>query len=238
MFDIDLISVWFSGKNYWWVNFLWLFDLELIDLLVEVLIVVIWIFGGYCVWQSGIDMVIVGGVLVVLVSGEQVVDVELIDCFMVVVGIVLQVYIYLVYGGVDNLCELYVFLCDIVLMIGFGFMLLVVILIWGVLECLDVGKIGLMIVVFYYCVQYLVGNIGYVEVLCWVIEDVGGCLLLFYCVLLCIVELWLLERFGGVDVMVVIVLVVGGVKLVVVLVGGDDDSWNVEYLVVLDILIL
>lgn len=96
-------------------------DLELTDLLAEASIVVIRILGGYRAWQSGIDTVIAGGVPAVLVSGEQAADAELTDRSTVAAGTALQAHIYLAHGGVDNLRELHAFLCDTVLMTGFGF---------------------------------------------------------------------------------------------------------------------
>lgn len=119
--DTDLISARSSGKNYRWANPSRLSDLELTDLLAEASIVVIRILGGYRAWQSGIDTVIAGGVPAVLVSGEQAADAELTDRSTVAAGTALQAHIYLAHGGVDNLRELHAFLCDTVLMTGFGF---------------------------------------------------------------------------------------------------------------------
>lgn len=132
--DTDLISARSSGKNYRWANPSRLSDLELTDLLAEASIVVIRILGGYRAWQSGIDTVIAGGVPAVLVSGEQAADAELTDRSTVAAGTALQAHIYLAHGGVDNLRELHAFLCDTVLMTGFGFTPPVATPTWGVLE--------------------------------------------------------------------------------------------------------
>ncbi len=140
--DTDLISARSSGKNYRWANPSRLSDLELTDLLAEASIVVIRILGGYRAWQSGIDTVIAGGVPAVLVSGEQAADAELTDRSTVAAGTALQAHIYLAHGGVDNLRELHAFLCDTVLMTGFGFTPPVATPTWGVLERPDAGKTG------------------------------------------------------------------------------------------------
>ncbi|WP_172669606.1 cobaltochelatase subunit CobN, partial [Mycobacterium tuberculosis] len=172
--DTDLISARSSGKNYRWANPSRLSDLELTDLLAEASIVVIRILGGYRAWQSGIDTVIAGGVPAVLVSGEQAADAELTDRSTVAAGTALQAHIYLAHGGVDNLRELHAFLCDTVLMTGFGFTPPVATPTWGVLERPDAGKTGPTIAVLYYRAQHLAGNTGYVEALCRAIEDAGG----------------------------------------------------------------
>lgn len=156
--DTDLISARSSGKNYRWANPSRLSDLELTDLLAEASIVVIRILGGYRAWQSGIDTVIAGGVPAVLVSGEQAADAELTDRSTVAAGTALQAHIYLAHGGVDNLRELHAFLCDTVLMTGFGFTPPVATPTWGVLERPDAGKTGPTIAVLYYRAQHLAGN--------------------------------------------------------------------------------
>ncbi|WP_172672822.1 cobaltochelatase subunit CobN, partial [Mycobacterium tuberculosis] len=179
--DTDLISARSSGKNYRWANPSRLSDLELTDLLAEASIVVIRILGGYRAWQSGIDTVIAGGVPAVLVSGEQAADAELTDRSTVAAGTALQAHIYLAHGGVDNLRELHAFLCDTVLMTGFGFTPPVATPTWGVLEHPDAGKTGPTIAVLYYRAQHLAGNTGYVEALCRAIEDAGGRPLPLYC---------------------------------------------------------
>lgn len=236
--DTDLISARSSGKNYRWANPSRLSDLELTDLLAEASIVVIRILGGYRAWQSGIDTVIAGGVPAVLVSGEQAADAELTDRSTVAAGTALQAHIYLAHGGVDNLRELHAFLCDTVLMTGFGFTPPVATPTWGVLERPDAGKTGPTIAVLYYRAQHLAGNTGYVEALCRAIEDAGGRPLPLYCASLRTAEPRLLERLGGADAMVVTVLAAGGVKPAAASAGGDDDSWNVEHLAALDIPIL
>ncbi|WP_079010656.1 cobaltochelatase subunit CobN, partial [Mycobacterium tuberculosis] len=236
--DTDLISARSSGKNYRWANPSRLSDLELTDLLAEASIVVIRILGGYRAWQSGIDTVIAGGVPAVLVSGEQAADAELTDRSTVAAGTALQAHIYLAHGGVDNLRELHAFLCDTVLMTGFGFTPPVATPTWGVLERPDAGKTGPTIAVLYYRAQHLAGNTGYVEALCRAIEDAGGRPLPLYCASLRTAEPRLLERLGGADAMVVTVLAAGGVKPAATSAGGDDDSWNVEHLAALDIPIL
>jgi cobaltochelatase CobN len=162
--DTDLISARSSGKNYRWANPSRLSETELPDLLAEVSIVVVRILGGYRAWQSGIDMVIAGGIPTVLVSGEQAADAELTGLSSVAAGIAVQTHIYLAHGGVDNLRQLHAFLSDTVLMTGFGFTPPVVTPTWGVLERPNAGYAeGPTIAVLYYRAQHLAGNTAYIE---------------------------------------------------------------------------
>ena len=79
------------------------------------------ILGGYRAWQDHIDTIARVGVPTVLVSGEQSPDAELMDHSTVPAGTAMQAHMYLAHGGVDNLRQLHAFLCDAVLMTGFGF---------------------------------------------------------------------------------------------------------------------
>ena len=234
--DTDLITARASGKNYRWANPSRLSDDELPDLL-DVDVAVVRILGGYRAWQPGIDMVIASGVPTVLVSGEQAADAELTDRSTVPAGTALQAHIYLAHGGVDNLRQLHAFLCDTVLMTGFGFAPPAETPTWGVLERPDSSNTGPTIAVLYYRAQHLAGNTGYVEALCRAIEAAGGRPLPVYCASLRTAEPELLDTLRQADAMVVTVLAAGGVTPATAAAGGDD-SWNVEHLATLDIPIL
>ncbi|MGH3531237.1 MAG: cobaltochelatase subunit CobN, partial [Mycobacterium sp.] len=236
--DTDLITARGSAANYRWANPARLLPGELGGLLEDADLVVVRILGGYRAWQDGIDTVLASGVPAVVVSGEQSPDADLIERSTVPAGVALQAHIYLAQGGVPNLRQLHAFLCDTVLMTGFGFTPPVSTPTWGVLERPDCARSGPTIAVLYYRAQQLAGNTGYVEALCRAIEAVGGRPLPLYCASLRSTEPDMLETLRGADAMVVTVLAAGGVKPAAASAGGDDDSWNVEHLAALDIPIL
>ncbi|MGH3551486.1 MAG: cobaltochelatase subunit CobN, partial [Mycobacterium sp.] len=236
--DTDLITARGSAANYRWANPARLLPGELGGLLEDADLVVVRILGGYRAWQDGIDTVLASGVPAVVVSGEQSPDADLIERSTVPAGVALQAHIYLAQGGVPNLRQLHAFLCDTVLMTGFGFTPPVNTPTWGVLERPDCARSGPTIAVLYYRAQQLAGNTGYVEALCRAIEAVGGRPLPLYCASLRSTEPDMLETLRGADAMVVTVLAAGGVKPAAASAGGDDDSWNVEHLAALDIPIL
>ena len=93
----------------------------------------------------------------------------------------MQAHIYLAQGGVDNLRQLHAFLCDTVLMTGFGFAPPVSHPDWGILERASTNDDGPTIAVLYYRAQQLAGNTGYVEALCRAIEHAGGRALPVFC---------------------------------------------------------
>jgi cobaltochelatase CobN len=235
--DTDLITVRASGRNYRWANPSRLVTGELPDLLTGVDIAVIRILGGYRAWQDGIDTVVASGVPTVVVSGEQTPDAELMGHSTVSAGVALQAHVYLAQGGVENLRQLQAFLCDTVLMTGFGFTPPVTIPNWGVLDRPDVGA-GPTIAVLYYRAQQLAGNTGYIEALCCAIEDAGGRPLPVYCASLRTAEPEMLAVLRTADAMITTVLAAGGATPATASAGGNDDSWNVAHLAALDIPIL
>ena len=132
--DTDLITARASGAQYRWANPSRLVDGELTELLDGADLVVVRILGGYRSWQDGIDAVVGSGVPTVVVSGEQAPDADLMSHSTVPAGVAVQAHIYLAQGGVENLRQLHAFLCDTVLMTGFGFAPPAIIPNWGVLE--------------------------------------------------------------------------------------------------------
>ena len=70
----------------------------------------------------------------VVVSGEQTPDAELMGHSTTPAGVALQSHVYLAQGGVENLRQLHAFLCDTLLMTGFGFSPPATTPNWGVLE--------------------------------------------------------------------------------------------------------
>ena len=236
--DTDLITARASGAQYRWANPSRLVDGELSEQLDGADLVVVRILGGYRSWQDGIDTVVGSGVPTVVVSGEQAPDADLMSHSTVPAGVALQAHVYLAQGGVDNLHQLHAFLCDTVLMTGFGFGPPASVPNWGVLERSSSTTDGPTIAVLFYRAQQLAGNTGYVEALCSAIEDAGGRALPVYCASLRTAEPDMLDLLKSADAMVTTVLAAGGAVPATVSAGGSDDTWNVAHLAALDIPIL
>ncbi|HEX2400913.1 MAG TPA: cobaltochelatase subunit CobN [Mycobacterium sp.] len=236
--DTDLITARASGARYRWANPSRLVDGELAELLAGADIAVVRILGGYRAWQDGIDTVVASGVPTVVVSGEQSPDADLMGHSTTPGGVALQTHIYLAQGGVGNLRQLHAFLCDTLLMTGFGFAPPVTTPSWGVLDRQTRGDEGPTIAVLYYRAQHLAGNTAYVEALCHAIEEAGGRPLPVFCASLRTAEPELLDVLGSADAMVTTVLAAGGATPAAVTAGGNDDTWNVAHLAALDIPIL
>ncbi|MGV0837914.1 cobaltochelatase subunit CobN [Mycolicibacterium thermoresistibile] len=236
--DTDLITARASGAAYRWANPSRLVDGELDDLLTGVDIAVVRILGGYRAWQDGIDTVVASGVPTVVVSGEQTPDAELMGHATTPQGVALQTHIYLAQGGTENLANLYAFLCDTVLMTGFGFEPPSTTPTWGVLDRPAGRADGPTIAVLYYRAQHLAGNTAYVDALCEAIEAAGGRALPVYCASLRTAEAELLELLGTADALITTVLAAGGAVPAEVTAGGADDGWNVAHLAALDLPIL
>lgn len=261
--DTDLITARAADESYRWANPTRLPAGALEELLDGVGVVVVRVLGGYRALRTTIDTVVASGVPAVLVSGEQAPDADLIRRSTVPAGIALQTHIYLAQGGVANLRQLHAFVCDTVLMTGFGFAPPADIPSWGVLDRVCSTASGCpgcpggvacfagmesaraavpadapTVAVLYYRAQQLAGNTAYIEALCCAIERAGARPLPVYCTSLRTPEPELLELLGGVDAMVVTVLAAGAAVPAMVTAGGDDDSWDVTHLAALDIPIL
>jgi cobaltochelatase CobN len=236
--DTDLITARASGADYRCANPARLLVEDLPALLDGVDVAVARILGGYRAWQDGIDTVLASGVPVVVVSGEQAPDPDLMKRSTVPAGIAVQAHQYLAQGGTENLASLHAFLSDTVLMTGMGFDPPVVIPTWGAPERPARTRGGPTVAVLYYRAQQLAGNTAYVEALCRAVEDAGGRALPLYCASLRTAEPGLLAELARADAMVVTVLAAGGTRPAEAAAGGNDDSWNVEHLAALDIPIL
>jgi cobaltochelatase CobN len=236
--DTDLITARASDVGYRWANPSRLVDGELDELVAAADVVVVRILGGYRAWQDGIDAVAARGVPTVVVSGEQAPDAELMGHSTTPAGVALQAHVYLANGGVENLRQLHAFLCDTLLMTGFGFAPPVVTPNWGVLERATADPEGPTVAVLYYRAQHLAGNTGYVEALCRAVEAVGGTPLPVFCASLRTADRALLQLLGTADALVTTVLAAGGSTPATASAGGDDDTWNVAHLAALDIPIL
>ena len=236
--DTDLITARATGAGYRWANPSRLVDGELSELVGLADIVVVRILGGYRAWQDGIDFLEAGAVPTVVVSGEQSPDAELMGHSTTPAGVALQAHVYLAQGGVENLRQLHAFLCDTLLMTGFGFAPPATTENWGVLERASVDHTGPTIAVLYYRAQHLAGNTGYVEALCDAIEAAGGRPLPVFCASLRTADAELLKLLGTADALVTTVLAAGGSTPASASAGGVDDAWNVAHLAALDVPIL
>ena len=260
--DTDLITARASDAGYRWANPTRLAEGQLAELLDGAAVVVVRVLGGYRALPKTIDTVIASRVPAVVVSGEQAPDADLMERSTVPAGIAVQAHTYLAEGGVANLGQLHDFLCDTVLMTGYGFSPPAATPAWGMLErscttgagcpsgtpCFPAQSMAAAraalpadaprIAVLYYRAQQLAGNTAYVEALCCAIERAGGRPVPVYCTSLRTPEPELLELLRGVDAMVVTVLAAGAAVPAAVTAGGDDDSWNVKHLAALDIPIL
>ena len=261
--DTDLITARASAAGFRWANPTRLAAGQLSELLDGAAVVVVRVLGGYRALQNTIDTVIASGVPAVVVSGEQAPDADLMERSTVPAGIAVQAHIYLAEGGVANLGHLHDFLCDTVLMTGYGFSPPAATPPWGILDRVCSTASGCpgcpggaacfpdmvaaraavpvdapTIAVLYYRAQQLAGNTAYVEALCCAIERAGGRPLPVYCTSLRTPGEDLLALLSGVDAMVVTVLAAGAAVPAAVTAGGDDDSWNVKHLAALDIPIL
>jgi cobaltochelatase CobN len=256
--DTDLITARACGADYRWANPSRLGDSlgnslgdsardsELAELLDGADIAVVRLLGGYRAWPDGIDTLIARGIPVVVVSGEQAPDADLMQRSTVPAGIAVQTHTYLAQGGVENLRQLHAFLCDTVLMTGFGFAPPAATPTWGVPDrrcdgcdgCATLAGDRPTIAILYYRAQELAGNTDYIRALCSAIKQAGGRPLPVYCTSLRNPPDDLLELLAGVDAMVVTVLAAGGATPAAVGAGGDDGSWDVKHLAALDIPIL
>lgn len=236
--DTDLTTARASGAQYRWANPTRLVAGELTELLDGADCVVVRILGGYRAWEDGIAAVVASGVPAVVVSGEQAPDAELMRRSTTPAGVALQAHIYLAQGGVENLRRLHAFLCDTILMTGFGFAPPESTPEWGVLERDAADVNGPTVAVLYYRAQHLAGNTGYVDALCSAIEHAGGQPLPVFCASLRTAPAELLDTLEAADAMVTTVLAAGGATPASVGAGGNDDTWDVAHLAALDIPIL
>ncbi len=236
--DSDLIAARAGGAAYRWANPSRLVEGELSELLTGSDVVLVRILGGYRAWPDGIDAVLASGLPTVVVSGEQAPDADLMRRSTVPAGVAVQAHSYLAQGGVDNLRQLHAFLCDTLLMTGFGFAPPAATPTWGILERPAPSSDGPTIAVLYYRAQQLAGNTAYVEALCAAIEAAGGRPLPVFCTSLRNPEAELMQLLETADAMVVTVLAAGSARPASVGAGGDDDAWDVRHLAALDVPIL
>ncbi|MGW7222478.1 cobaltochelatase subunit CobN [Streptomyces sp. NPDC054826] len=210
---------------------------DLPALLDGVSLVVVRLLGGLRAWQEGLDLLLADGRPVVVLTGEQAPDAQLMAASTVPVGIAAEAHAYLAHGGPANLEQLARFLSDTVLLTGHGFDPPAPAPTWGPLDRASRGE-GPLVAVLYYRAHHMSGNTAFVDALCSAIEDAGGRALPLYVASLRAPEPELIDALGAADAIVTTVLAAGGTRPAEASAGGDDESWDAGALAALDVPIL
>ncbi|AIA04584.1 cobaltochelatase subunit CobN [Streptomyces noursei] len=213
---------------------------ELPGLLEGTDLVVVRLLGGIRAWQDGLDVLLAAGQHrpVVVLTGEQAPDAQLMEASTVPVGIAAEAHAYLAHGGPANLSQLACFLSDTVLLSGHGFEPPAAAPSWGPLERPASEATGPTVGVLYYRAHHMSGNTRFIHDLCDQVERAGGRPLPLYVASLRAPEPELIEELRAADVIVTTVLAAGGTKPAEASAGGDDESWDAGALTALDVPIL
>ncbi|MEV0255347.1 cobaltochelatase subunit CobN [Streptomyces sp. NPDC050732] len=239
--DTDLLSARAAGGpvDYRFANPSRL-DLDGLPALLDgVDLVVVRLLGGVRAWQDGLDQLIATGLPVVVLTGEQAPDAQLMASSTVPIGIAAEAHAYLAHGGPANLEQLARFLSDTVLLTGHGFEPPAAAPSWGPLErTARAGVEGPTVAVLYYRAHHMSGNTAFVDALCGAIEDAGARPMPLYVASLRAPEPELIDELRAADAIVTTVLAAGGTKPAEASAGGDDESWDAGALTGLDVPIL
>ncbi|GAA2258872.1 cobaltochelatase subunit CobN [Streptomyces amakusaensis] len=203
-------------------------------------LVVVRLLGGVRAWQEGLDQLLASGLPVVVLTGEQAPDAQLMEASTVPVGLAAEAHAYLAHGGPANLEQLARFLSDTVLLTGHGFEPPAPAPTWGPLErtARVTDDAAPTIAVLYYRAHHMSGNTAFVDALCSAIEDAGARALPLYVASLRAPEAELIEALRPAGAIVTTVLAAGGTKPAEASAGGDDESWDAGALTGLDVPIL
>ncbi|MBZ4015846.1 cobaltochelatase subunit CobN [Streptomyces purpurogeneiscleroticus] len=202
-------------------------------------LVVVRLLGGIRAWQEGLDQLLADGRPVVVLTGEQAPDAQLMAASTVPVGIAAEAHAYLAHGGPANLEQLARFLSDTVLLTGHGFEPPAAAPSWGPLERSPRKDIdGPTVAVLYYRAHHMSGNTAFVDALCGAIEDAGARPMPLYVASLRAPEPELIDALRAADAIVTTVLAAGGIKPAAASAGGDDESWDAGALAALNVPIL
>ena len=196
--DTDLITASASGAEYRVANPARILVDDLAGLADGADLVVIRILGGVRAWEDGLAAAVALDKPLVVLSGEQAPDADLMSHSTVPAGVALQAHFYLAQGGTENLRNLHAFVSDTVLMTGLGFGEPESTPSWGLLDRPS-GTEGPTVAVLYYRAQQLAGNTAYIEALCQAIEQAGGRPLPIFCASLRTAEPELIELLGTAD---------------------------------------
>lgn len=212
---------------------------ELPDLLEGAELVVVRLLGGVRAWEDGLRTVLAQGRPVVVLTGEQAPDAQLMEHSTVPIGIATEAHAYLAHGGPGNLEQLARFLSDTVLLTGHGFEPPAQAPTWGPLEReADPAATGPTVAVLYYRAHHMSGNTAFVDALCAAVEKAGGRALPLYVASLRTPEAELLEALRPADAVVTTVLAAGGTRPAEASAGGDDEAWDAGALASLDVPVL
>ncbi|MFF3562208.1 cobaltochelatase subunit CobN [Streptomyces sp. NPDC002574] len=201
-------------------------------------LVVVRLLGGRRAWEEGLDALLAGPRPVVVLTGEQAPDAQLMELSTVPVGTAAEAHAYLAHGGPANLAQLARFLSDTVLLSGHGFEPPAPAPSWGRLERAAAATEGPLVAVLYYRAHHMSGNTAFVEALCVAIEQAGGRPLPLYVASLRAPEPELLDALSGVDAIVTTVLAAGGTRPAEASAGGDEEAWDAGALTSLDVPVL
>ncbi|MET8665147.1 cobaltochelatase subunit CobN [Streptomyces tendae] len=201
-------------------------------------LVVVRLLGGLRAWEEGLELLLADGRPVVVLTGEQAPDAQLMAASTVPVGVAAEAHAYLAHGGPANLEQLARFLSDTVLLTGHGFEAPAPAPTWGPLEREPGGGDGPTVAVLYYRAHHMSGNTAFVHALCDAVEAAGGRPLPLYVASLRAPEPELTAELRAADAIVTTVLAAGGTKPAEASAGGDDESWDAGALTALDVPIL
>ncbi|MCX3062304.1 cobaltochelatase subunit CobN [Streptomyces beihaiensis] len=204
-------------------------------------LVVVRLLGGVRAWQDGIDRLTAAGVPLVVLTGEQAPDAQLMAASTVPVGIAAEAHKYLAHGGPANLDQLARFLSDTVLLTGHGFEPPAPAPTWGRLEHPPLPGTRPdtpLVAVLYYRAHHMSGNTAFVRALCDEVNRAGARCLPLYVASLRAPEPELIEALRGADAIVTTVLAAGGTKPAEASAGGDDEAWDAGALTGLDVPVL
>ncbi|WP_405939358.1 cobaltochelatase subunit CobN [Streptomyces sp. NBC_00726] len=203
-------------------------------------LVVVRLLGGVRAWQDGLDHLLATGRPVVVLTGEQAPDAQLMAASTVPIGIAAEAHAYLAHGGPANLDQLARFLSDTVLLTGHGFEPPAAAPSWGPLERTprQTADDAPTVAVLYYRAHHMSGNTAFIETLCRAVEAEGAKALPLYVASLRSPEPELIDTLRGADAIVTTVLAAGGTRPAEASAGGDDESWDAGALTALDVPIL
>ncbi|WP_037916075.1 cobaltochelatase subunit CobN [Actinacidiphila yeochonensis] len=203
-------------------------------------LVVVRLLGGVRAWQDGLDVLRADGRPVVVLSGEQAPDAQLMAASTVPVGIAAEAHAYLAHGGPANLEQLARFLSDTVLLTGHGFEPPAPAPSWGPLERshATAAPDAPAVAVLYYRAHHMSGNTAFVEALCTAVEEAGGRAMPYFVASLRAPEPELVAELGAAGAIVTTVLAAGGTRPADAGAGGDDEAWDAGALTGLDVPVL
>ncbi|MGP3979412.1 cobaltochelatase subunit CobN [Streptomyces sp. 8N114] len=219
---------------------------ELDALLEGVDLVVVRLLGGIRAWEPGIDALRATSLPLVVLTGEQAPDAQLMAASTVPIGVAAEAHAYLAHGGPANLVQLARFLSDTVLLTGYGFEPPAPAPSWGHLDREPSSQRAAAegaptIAVLYYRAHHMSGNTAFAAALCDAVEAAGGKALPLYVASLRAPEPELIEELRAADVIVTTVLAAGGAggaKPADAGAGGDDEAWDAGALTSLDVPII